>query len=313
MALSFLLAFLIMVSTAVGALDTIYQVDNPGSPTCENAYLEEGNAQVISQGGCFSAQSVDQLNLTLTNKLHTIEFTLLPRKSENDVDFVKYWIVNCTLFVGVLNAGDCPSTNVSLTNNDGPWCQQTAEEHSILFGCQSQFLPTSAPTGRPSVHPTTSEPSRSPSSRPSKSPSRRPSTQRPTQSPSGNPTTQRPTQNPSRSPTTSTPTRNPTFQPTTLRPTFNTKNCKPSGRMTKQRCRALVSKCETVESKLKWTGKGCRSPKGAILGDGGCQCDGYCGYHCKKACSSDRQCHWVNNTCQVRATGLPGVPITQCR
>lgn len=45
---------------------------------------------------------------------------------------------------------------------------------------------------------------------------------------------------------------------------------------TRQRapCEAQIAACGAQGILMKWTGKGCRTPDGKVLGDGGCQCDG---------------------------------------
>ena len=61
------------------------------------------------------------------------------------------------------------------------------------------------------------------------------------------------------------------------------------------------------------------------LGDGGCQCDNYCGYTCKGSCNNDEQCSWVENkvrnkkikrkfdgVCVLDTTKLPTGPIKHC-
>ena len=92
---------------------------------------------------------------------------------------------------------------------------------------------------------------------------------------------------------------------------FEQGGCLPSSTSSKAECASLNNNCG---KNLKWTGKGCRSKKGKSLGDGGCQCKGYCGYSCPGACKSDKECIWSTKkkACYVRATGLPGGPITSC-
>ena len=189
--------------------------------------------------------------------------------------------------------GACSANGFSSSN--GPWCWTNANGPdsmtSLRFGCLTQFL-TNAPTTRT---PTTAGPTTSPSTRPT--------TSRPTSSP----TTSRPTESP-----TSDPTVSPTFP--TLSPTGAASNgiCRPQGHIIKKDCTPRIKQCGNIDVKMKWTGRGCRSSSGAILGDGGCQCDGYCGYSCKNACRKDHQCYWANSICMSKATREPGAPITTC-
>jgi hypothetical protein len=90
--------------------------------------------------------------------------------------------------------------------------------------------------------------------------------------------------------------------------------CAPSSAMDKPTCDRRVSACTGRGLTLKWTGKGCRSKKGVAMGDGGCQCSGYCGYKCAGPCKRDSECYWdrKGKLCRVKATGLPGQPVTAC-
>ena len=48
--------------------------------------------------------------------------------------------------------------------------------------------------------------------------------------------------------------------------------------------------------------------------DGGCQCAGYCGYHCKTACNRDKSCTWNKNQkkCFKKSPFEAGGPILEC-
>ena len=92
---------------------------------------------------------------------------------------------------------------------------------------------------------------------------------------------------------------------------FGPSVCKPDYTVNHVQCVSRNIKCRGV---LKWVGKGCRSKKRKIAGDGGCQCRGYCGYTCRGACNKDKECVWATarNACYVKATGQPGGPIASC-
>lgn len=47
-------------------------------------------------------------------------------------------------------------------------------------------------------------------------------------------------------------------------------------------------------------------------GDGGCQCDQYCGYKCKRACNKDKQCYWQDGKCYNKETKELGAPMLEC-
>ena len=87
-------------------------------------------------------------------------------------------------------------------------------------------------------------------------------------------------------------------------------NCKPVLTQQKRVCDKLMKSCNANNSPMKWVAKGCRV-KGSPVGDGGCQCDGYCGYSCRAPCNRDKQCFWnmAANACYVKATNTLGVPI----
>lgn len=83
-------------------------------------------------------------------------------------------------------------------------------------------------------------------------------------------------------------------------------DCVPKFGTNKKTCQNLKKKCG---NRMKWTGPGCKKNK--KLGDGGCQCKGYCGYQCKKACRKDNECKWESGVCKTKA-GEIGLPITSC-
>ena len=205
--------------------------------------------------------------------------------------------------------------------------------------------PSRSPSKRPSRAPSRTPskvPSRSPSKRPSKSPSRTPSrapsrtpSKRPSRSPSrvpsmmpSGPPSQKPSKSPSKSPS-STPSSSPfikpfampSLSPSTQAPTItvspttgtpSTSDCRPEFGASINQCSSLVKVCRAQQILMKWSGKGCRGKKGVVLGDGGCQCVGYCGYRCKSACNRDKTCHWKQDRCLVKATNQAGGPIPAC-
>ncbi|KAH9252193.1 hypothetical protein BASA81_009785 [Batrachochytrium salamandrivorans] len=79
----------------------------------------------------------------------------------------------------------------------------------------------------------------------------------------------------------------------------------------KAECATLMKACAKSNVTMFWAGAGCRV-NGVLQQDGGCQCRGYCGYTCSKACnlSSGGRCKWNNNlkACTVAATGKAYVP-----
>jgi hypothetical protein len=90
--------------------------------------------------------------------------------------------------------------------------------------------------------------------------------------------------------------------------------CVPQVKMEKKGCTSLIERCG-AKSKMKWTGPGC-SIKGVRQFDGGCQCNEYCGYTCKKMCNMDASCSWVGpasgGTCHNKKTSMSGVLINKC-
>jgi hypothetical protein len=49
-----------------------------------------------------------------------------------------------------------------------------------------------------------------------------------------------------------------------------------------RQCKQKITSCGN--SNLRWVGTGCKAPDGSRLLDGGCQCEGYCGFGCESAC-----------------------------
>lgn len=80
--------------------------------------------------------------------------------------------------------------------------------------------------------------------------------------------------------------------------------------MKKKACQNRIKACDGKDIPMKWTGPGCKKGK-KKLGDGGCQCKGYCGYGCKKACKKDKECKWEGGVCKTKA-GVVGEPIPFC-
>lgn len=89
--------------------------------------------------------------------------------------------------------------------------------------------------------------------------------------------------------------------------------CKPRDGLKLRQCRRLISR--SCQGLMRWTGKGCSGPNHSKLRDGGCQCAGYCGFHCKSACESVLNrpfCKWKNKQCISKKTGQATGPIAQC-
>lgn len=188
-------------------------------------------------------------------------------------------------------------------------------------------LPTSLPTALPTFSPT-NQPSLSPTSAPTK-PTKKPTaepTSKPTRLPTAVPTkkaTREPTTKPTKQPTvapTKKPTREPTAKPTkqptgepTLKPTKapvaqnpgEYDMCKPNKATNKAACTRLIKTCNTGGIVMKWFGAGC-TINGKKAQDGGCQCDGYCGFKCKSACnnSASKLCVWDTalKACKIKGT-----------
>lgn len=89
--------------------------------------------------------------------------------------------------------------------------------------------------------------------------------------------------------------------------------CRPSRATDKGECDKRISSCHFKYGiKMKWGGKGCKNPKTKKRkSDGGCQCDGYCGYTCKQSCNSDSQCRWHADGCYSKS-GVKGSPKLVC-
>ena len=149
------------------------------------------------------------------------------------------------------------------------------------------FPPTSAPSATPSLLP-----SRFPSRTPSRSPSKTLSSRSPSETPS---------LMPSPAPSENAPTTTP-----------SPSGCHPSFGGSIKECSSRIKACRDQRILMKWSGKGCRGKHGVALGDGGCQCVGYCGYQCKSACNRDKTCRWKQKRCYVKATNQVGGPIPVC-
>jgi hypothetical protein len=64
--------------------------------------------------------------------------------------------------------------------------------------------------------------------------------------------------------------------------------CNPGFKKTETTCRKFRPGCQRLYNiTIKFNTRGCRQPNGRKWSDGGCQCEGYCGYHCKSACNAD--------------------------
>ncbi|KAH9252067.1 hypothetical protein BASA81_010049 [Batrachochytrium salamandrivorans] len=193
------------------------------------------------------------------------------------------------------------------------------------------LVPTAAPIADPTANPTvqpTAEPAAGPTAEPTSVPTLAPTTE-PTVVPTATPvqgSTAGPTSEPTLVPTsepTSEPTGEPTLVPTNeptsepiqspVEPPTVPANsiCLPVIGTDKAECATLMKTCAKSNVAMFWAGAGCRV-NGILQQDGGCQCHGYCGYTCSKACnlSSGGRCKWNNNlkACTVAATGKAYVP-----
>ncbi|KAH9259542.1 hypothetical protein BASA81_001963 [Batrachochytrium salamandrivorans] len=217
-----------------------------------------------------------------------------------------------------------PTAAPAQGSTDGPTVQPTAE-------------PTAGPTAEPTVQPTvvptqepTSVPTLAPTTEPTVVPTATP-VQGSTAGPTSEPTlvaTSEPTVEPTLVPTneptaepaaTVVPTSEPTTMPTPepiqspVEPPTVPANpiCLPVIGTDKAECATLMKTCAKSNVAMFWAGAGCRV-NGILQQDGGCQCRGYCGYTCAKACnlSSGGRCKWNNNlnACTVAATGKAYVP-----
>jgi len=90
-------------------------------------------------------------------------------------------------------------------------------------------------------------------------------------------------------------------------------SCRPILTTTRESCLAKAATCVSQGVILKFAGGGCKKGN-KHLGDGGCQCNEYCGYTCGQACVRDPQCYWnkANKKCYNKATHQPGFPIPIC-
>ena len=91
--------------------------------------------------------------------------------------------------------------------------------------------------------------------------------------------------------------------------------CRPSAGTTLAECTYKRSYCERDYGvKLKFAGVGCKKLDGTRWRDGGCQCDGFCGYHCRANCQQDSQCEWhdLGGVCYSKINGRPGPPMPVC-
>jgi hypothetical protein len=95
-------------------------------------------------------------------------------------------------------------------------------------------------------------------------------------------------------------------------------DCLPRNAMNEDQCNLRIGHCAFHQNNvlMKWTGPGCRGRNGKLLQDGGCQCDGYCGYKCKAACNSDpyNMCAWnaTRGVCTYKDGGADGFPMGVC-
>ncbi|KAH9257912.1 hypothetical protein BASA81_003931 [Batrachochytrium salamandrivorans] len=208
-------------------------------------------------------------------------------------------------------------------------------EPTLVPTAELTLVPTSEPTLAPTLVPTaapaqgsttgpTAEPTLVPTSEPTSEPTVEP-TLVPTNEPTAEPAatvvpTNEPTVEPTSEPAaTVVPTSEPTTMPTPepiqspVEPPTVPANpiCLPVIGTDKAECATLMKTCAKSNVAMFWAGAGCRV-NGILQQDGGCQCRGYCGYTCAKACnlSSGGRCKWNNNlkACTVAATGKAYVP-----
>lgn len=76
--------------------------------------------------------------------------------------------------------------------------------------------------------------------------------------------------------------------------------CKPKKHTNKATCNKLIETCKQSRIVMKWFGAGCVIDGNRAF-DGGCQCDGYCGFKCKLACNNNL-CEWDTtlNACKIK-------------
>jgi hypothetical protein len=88
--------------------------------------------------------------------------------------------------------------------------------------------------------------------------------------------------------------------------------CEPKYELKRKQCDKLIRKCQNfLGIKMKWTGPG-TAVNGVNQGDGGCQCDQYCGYQSPEPCRRDPQCSWIGGMCYNNKFGIPGAPVRKC-
>jgi hypothetical protein len=89
-------------------------------------------------------------------------------------------------------------------------------------------------------------------------------------------------------------------------------NCGPDPGLPVHDCKKLIKKCKNLYGiKMKWTSIG-TVIGGQVQGDGGCQCDQYCGFLTKEPCNRDGQCTWKNGACYNEKFDILGTPILNC-
>jgi len=108
------------------------------------------------------------------------------------------------------------------------------------------------------------------------------------------------------------PTQHPVSQAPTASPVATSCQARPHD--SKKECAKLQKHCSAEGIQLKWGGKGCTINRKKQY-DAGCQCNGYCGYKCPRACNADSQCKWQTSQgkgqCYTKG-GVLGGPILQC-
>jgi len=103
----------------------------------------------------------------------------------------------------------------------------------------------------------------------------------------------------------------PTLQPAAL----TVSQCGPFYTTTMSQCLTRAAACKAQFGIiLKWTGPGTTGKNGLPLGDGGCQCDQYCGYLSVTPCKHDPQCIFAtkHKRCYNKKSMTPGHPILVC-
>ncbi|KAH9261571.1 hypothetical protein BASA81_000227 [Batrachochytrium salamandrivorans] len=225
-----------------------------------------------------------------------------------------------------------PTFELTLVPTAEPILVPTSEptlEPTLAPGSEPTVAPTQEPTLVPTAAPAqgstagpTSEPTLVPTSELTSTPTAEPANGG-TLPPTGEPTvepalvpTNEPTVEPTSEPAaTVAPTSEPTSEPiqSPVEPPTVPANpvCFPGIGTDKTKCATLMKTCAKSNVAMLWAGAGCRV-NGVLQQDGGCQCRGYCGYTCSKACnlSSGGRCKWNNNlkACTMAATGKAYVP-----